>query len=507
MAPHEARPAEPAELRVTAPAPSATREVFGGSARVFIAEAISLPTGLMTAAYLARELGTSGYGVFTLTMALVAWLEWTLASLFARAAVKLVADAKDWRPAGAILLRMYGLSGLLGLVVLWMAAGPLAALMHEPTLARHLRILALDVPLFMVTQAHQQVLVGTGAYGRRATVAAWRWSARLVLVVLFVGAGLSIDGALAAVVGASVLELLAARRYVKPGLVGGTATDTRTMWTYALPLFAAAISLRLFDKLDLFVLKALGGSAALAGLYGAAQNLTIIPSLVALSVTTLLLSTLSRTVRAGDLDGARTLASNALRAVLVLFPFAGVAAGAATAVSTLVYGAEFTGTGPLLAVLIFAAVMTVVISVASAILTAAGRPNWAMRAALPIAPLALGGHLAVIPRFGAPGATVVTLTVAAIGAVLALVAVHRAWRVWPPPATCLRVLVATVVTVLLGVWWQTKGLMTIVELLVMSAVAVALLISMGELTPVERQLARSIARRRPGVSGISAFKR
>jgi hypothetical protein len=44
--------------------------------------------------------------------------------------------------------------------------------MHEPSLARHIRVLALDVPLFMLTQAHQQVLVGTGAYARRATVAA-----------------------------------------------------------------------------------------------------------------------------------------------------------------------------------------------------------------------------------------------------------------------------------------------------------------------------------------------
>ena len=311
---------------------SATKEVFGGSLRVFVAEAISLPTGLITAAFLARRFGPEGYGVFTLTMAIVAWLEWTLASLFARAAVKLIADADDWKPAGAIVLRMYAVSGLLGFAALWLFAVPLASLMHEPSLTRHLRVLSLDVPLFMVTQAHQQILVGSGAYARRAMVAAWRWTGRMVLVLVLVGAGMSIDGALVAIVGALVLELLAARRFVKPTFRGANAADARTMWTYAVPLFAAAISLRLFDKLDLFVLKALGGSATLAGLYGAAQNLTIIPNLVALSVTTLLLSTLSRAVRAGDMDGARTLATNAIRGVLVLLPFAGAAAGAATAI-------------------------------------------------------------------------------------------------------------------------------------------------------------------------------
>jgi O-antigen/teichoic acid export membrane protein len=480
---------------VTARPPSATKEVFGGSARVFIAEAISLPTGLITAAFLARRFGPDGYGVFTLTMAIVAWLEWTLASLFARAAVKLVADAEDWRPAGAVTLRLYGVTGLLGFVALWLAAGPLATLMHEPSLTRYIRVVALDVPLFMLTQAHQQILVGTGEYGRRATVAAWRWIARMVLVLILVGAGLSIAGGLAAIVGASALELIAARWFVRPTLLGATDVHTRTMWAYALPLFAAAMSLRLFDKLDLFVLKALGASAAVAGLYGAAQNLTIIPNLVALSVTTLLLSTLSRTVRSGDEAGARTLAMNAMRGVLVLFPFAGVAAGAATAVSTMIYGSEFATSGPLLAVLIFAALMSVMIAVASAILTAAGRPGWAMIASLPVAPLALVGHLIVIPRFGAPGATYVTLIVAAIGAACTIVAVHRAWRVWPPGATLARALVVSVVALLVGLAWQTTGLMAIVELAVMSLGVSLLLVALGELTRAERQLAAELLRR------------
>ena len=474
---------------------SATKEVFGGSARVFIAEAISLPTGLITAAFLARRFGPDGYGVFTLTMAIVAWLEWTLASLFARAAVKLVADAEDWRPAGAVTLRMYGAGGLVGFAALWLSAMPLAALMHEPSLTRYLRVIAFDVPLFMVTQAHQQILVGTGQYARRATVAAWRWGARMVLVLILVGAGLSIAGGLVAIVGASVLELMAARWFVRPMLRGATVGHTRLMWAYALPLFAAAVSLRLFDKLDLFVLKALGASAAVAGLYGAAQNLTIIPSLVALSVTTLLLSTLSRALRSGDHVGARTLAVNAMRGVLALFPFAGVAAGASTALATMIYGPEFAATGPLLAVLIFAAIMSVMIAVASAILIAAGQPRAAMLASLPVAPLALVGHLIVIPRFGATGAAYVTLVVAAIGASTTVVAVHRTWRVWPPAATIVRSLVVSVAALAVGSWGRTTGAMAVVELATMSAAVALLLVASGELTPTERRLAVELARR------------
>jgi O-antigen/teichoic acid export membrane protein len=301
-----------------------------------------------------------------------------------------------------------------------------------------------------------------------------------VLIVAFVLGGLSIDGALAGVVVASAIELIVARRFVQPGLSHASHVEAKALWNYALPLFAAAASLRMFDKLDLFVLKALGGSATLAGVYGAAQNLTIIPNLIALSVTTLLLSTLSRALRSGDSNGARQLATNALRGVLVLFPFAGVAAGAATGLATLIYGREFADTGPLLAVLIFAALAVVMISVASSILTAIGKPTWAMWATLPVAPLALAGHLAVIPRLGATGATYVTLGVATLGASGALAAVHRAWRVAPPAATALRVTLVTVAATAVGVWWRTNGLMVVVELVVMSVVVVALLVASGE---------------------------
>jgi O-antigen/teichoic acid export membrane protein len=451
-----------------------------------VAESIALPAGLITAAFLARRLGPSGYGVFTLTMAIVAWVEWTLASLLARAAVKVISDAEDWRPAGAAALRFYAASGVIGFVALWLAAGPLEALMHEPGLARHVRLIALDVPLFMLSQAHQQVLVGTGQYERRAIVGAWRWTARVTLIVAFVLGGLSIDGALAGVVAASAIELVVARRFVRPGFSHASHVEARAMWGYVLPLFVAAASLRLFDKLDLFVLKALGGSATLAGVYGAAQNLTIIPNLVALSVTTLLLSTLSRALRSGDADGARQLATNAIRGVLVLFPFAGVAAGAATGLATLIYGSAFAETGPLLAVLIFAALAVVMISVASSILTAIGKPAWAMWATLPIAPLALVGHLAVIPRLGAAGATYVTLGVAASGALCALVAAYRAWHVAPPAATALRVIVVTIAVTAVGVWWRTGGIMVVVELAVMSVAAMVLLAALGERFALER---------------------
>ena len=484
---------------------SATREVLGGSARVFIAESLILPTALVTAGFLTRRLGPSAYGILTLATAIVAWIEWTLTALFARASVKLVADADDWRPAGAAVLRLFGATGLIGAIALWSAATPIASLMHEPSLGRYLRLLALDIPLFMLSQAHLQILVGTGAYTTRATVAVWRWTTRMMLVIGFVAAGLSIDGAILGILGASAIELIVARWFVKPTLRHSNGAE-RALWSLALPLFVAAMSMRLFDKLDLFTLKALGGSAALAGQYGAAQNLTIIPGLVALSLATLLISTLSRSMRAGDAAGARTLARNALRGVLLLFPFAGMTAAAATAVSTVIFGREFAPTGPLLSLLIFGAIATVMISTVSAMLTAAGRATWTMYVALPIPLVAVIAHLLVIPRLGAMGAATVTLSVAIGGAVLALIAMYRAWRVLPPLGTTLRALVVTVLAYAMAAVWDASGAAVVVEILVISMLIPVAFAALGELSPDERASIRALVRR-PRLSAVSAEQR
>src|SRR6187549_291420 len=73
------------------------RHTIDGTILVFLSEALLLPTGLVTAAYLTRRLGSAEYGLLALTVTLVTWLEWTIASLFSRATIKLVGETADWK--------------------------------------------------------------------------------------------------------------------------------------------------------------------------------------------------------------------------------------------------------------------------------------------------------------------------------------------------------------------------------------------------------------------------
>src|SRR3954447_16840323 len=441
---------------VASPPPS-TRHTVVGTARVFLAESLLIPTGLLTAAYLARRLGPEGYGLFMIAAALVAWIEWSLTALFSRASVKFVADAADWRPVGATILRIHLAASLPVALLLWLFSEPVARLLRMPEVSAYLRLFAADIPLFSLAQAHRNILVGLGNFTERALAAATRWVSRLVLVVLLVELGLSIQGAIWGSIGASLVELVVIRTFVRPAFSAPVSVPMAKLWGFAAPLLFSALALRFYDKLDLITLTALGGTAQQAGLYGAAQNLSILPGLFALSLSPVLLSALSRALRDGDGQLSRELSQLAMRGVVLLLPFAGLIAGSATEIVRLVFGTAFGPAAPLLSWLIFAALALVQVSVGTAILTAFGRPGLTFALTAPFPLLALLGYLLLIPRMGPAGAALVTTLSGTAMGLATVVAVIRVCQTPPPIGSVFRSTLLCAVAYSAGTLWATHG--------------------------------------------------
>jgi len=131
-------------VRRAEPAPG--RGILAGTLRVTLADALLFPTGMLTVAFLTRRLGPDGYGLYSLAAVLVAWIEWTITSMFARAAVKFVSEAEDWRPVGAMVARLHLWTSAGAAALLWVFSGQIAALLAAPGLDSCLRLFALDIP-------------------------------------------------------------------------------------------------------------------------------------------------------------------------------------------------------------------------------------------------------------------------------------------------------------------------------------------------------------------------
>ncbi len=468
-----------------AAAPASGRHFIGGTIRVFLAEALLLPTGLITAAFLTRNLGVAGYGLFSLATALVWWAEWSLSSLFSRPTIKLAGEADDWRPLGTTVLRAHLWLGLAGGAVFWLLAPLVAAWLHEPELTRYLRLFAVDIPLTCVAYAYRNLLVGLGNYDARALGGAVRVLTRLALMVGLVWGGLSVDGAILGTMGATVAEGLVYRAYLHIPFTFPQRFPTRQLWDYALPLFLFAMSLRIYEKLDVILIKARGGTAELAGLYSAAQNLTVVPGLFVMAFAPLLLSTLTRALRAQRTAEAFATGQQMVRFSILLLPFAGMTAGAAPGIVRVIYGLAFSGAAPFLAILIFGSLALVVFNVTTSILIAAGHAGWPFALAAPMAVAGAAGVWAIIPVGGAVGASAVIASVSWLGAAASCLVVYRLWGIRPTLGTVARSLALCAAAFLVTETWPAPGLWLVLQLALICALIPVGYLVLGEVQPHE----------------------
>lgn len=413
------------------------RHLLDGTMWGLIGEGMALPSGLATAAFLTRLLGTADYGRYALTVSFVMVLQVAIGSLLSRAAIKYVSQEDDWKPVATAVLRLHLVAGSLLAAAVALGAPWVAAGLGEPSLTGYLRLFALSLPVEAAAQGHIHVLVGLGRFRARALARAGFWIARLIFIVSLVLLGFGVSGALLGAVAASLATLALARRRARIPLFG-PGFPVRPLLAFGAPLLLAGLTKSLTTRLDLFALKALGGSASDAGLYGSAQTLALVPGLLATAFAPLLLSSMNRAYVQGDPEHAHRLVRDFLRLAMVLVAVAAVVSGASSPITRLAYGTHFEPAGPILAILIFMAPALIVSAACNSVLIVMDRGRSIVLLAVASLVVAGTGFLALIPPYGARGAAMATVSGSVAAALLGLGLVWGLWRVRLPFLTVLR---------------------------------------------------------------------
>ncbi len=110
----------------------------------------------------------------------------------------------------------------------------------------------------------------------------------------------------------------------------------------------------------------------------------------------------------------------------------------------------------------------------------------------PLLPVAIVGHLILIPRFGALGAAGVTASVACFGAIAGVLAVRHVWQILPPITTSLRSVLLSGLAFLLAVLWPTTGFLVLLKLPIIGIVILSGYLLLGEFRTQEINLLRSL---------------
>ena len=128
-------------------------------------------------------------------------------------------------------------------------------------------------------------------------------------------------------------------------------------------------------------------------------------------------------------------------------------------------------------------------AIGGVILIAGGKLDSQARILVALIPLAIGGHLWAIPRFGALGAARVSTFAMVAGSLLTLAAVARMWRVWPPAGTLVRVAIVSLGAGLAAHAWPATGWRLIGELALLGAAIPAAFVALGEFDRRELEVA------------------
>ncbi len=469
------------------------KKLIHGTALVFFGEALAFPIALATVIFLTRRLGPEHYGLFVLVSTLINWVEWSMHSIFSRSVVKLIGETEDWRPVAARIVKVDFSFGVCAACLLWIAADGIGVLFKEPGISGYVRFFALEIPLFCLGRAYRSIMVGAGYFSQRALCTAVHFIGRFLLIVLFVQLGFSIPGVIAAHIIAALLDLAVIHFFCVPSLLLSPSRGSlRQLLVDSIPLFLFAISMRFYSKMDLFMLKILGGTKIQAGYYGVAQSLSQGLGIFALSFSPILIAGLSKTLRTQDVSSAKRMARQALRLTLLWLPWIVLASTSAEGFIPIIFSETFAPAAPIFSQLIFGAWGLLMISVTTAILISAGKSAWTFALAGPMVFLAGLGYGVLIPRLGIQGACLTTTFFALAGALASTLAVYKIWEIFLPWGTLWKSIFISALIYGLSFLWPVSGLIVFIKMFLFGAVIVLTYWRLGEFGPSEINLIRSL---------------
>jgi O-antigen/teichoic acid export membrane protein len=379
----------------------------------------------------------------------------------------------------------------------FLAADLIAYLQRDGSLAPYYRIAMLGVPFAALAAVFLGLLNGRKRFLTQAAldVGFAVLKAAFLLTPAAIGWSLTgVFGGLSAM--AVVMAGVAAWVGARPGGSRSASMD-RNLIQLMLPIMGYTLILNVVPVIDLWMLKFLGGTPDAIADYTAAQVVSRVPYIAALSIASVSFPFVSQAVAQGDAALASKSVSAALRyGLIVLGGCAAVLAAAANEVIVIPYPESFRSAGALLVWLAVDMVFFGLFSIAASILTASGRARLVLWLGLAVAGFQLLACAILIPHFGGVGAAAATGLALFFGSIVGLQATHAVFRGgirWP---CALRVSSASAVVIATAFAFETASLFaSIGKCIILGAVYLTALVVTGELRADDWHRARATFRR------------
>lgn len=444
-----------------------------------------LVTGYALYILLTRFLGPELFGVYGIVIGLVSMIGTVLLGGSNQAVSKYIAGQEA--SAENIKHKALQLQAALGsavFILFWALSKPIAGLFDDPSLAVYFRLASPIILFNSFYGVYLGYLNGLKDFRRQAGLEVIYASAKILLMVLLVSLGYSLEGALGgfvlatmAIVGFCVLRIGRSAQEAAPPL---TKIAMFQVW---IMIYTLLINLLL--NIDLFWIKAIMNPATAnfqAGLYNAALTIARIPYFVVLPLSAVIFPAVSASVFRRDAAETRYYIAKSLKSSIAFLSL-GVAliATNAKALIELLYTQRFSLGSEALAIVSFGTMFYSLITVATTIIAGAGFPRPAI--------LILGASLAgdcllngwLIPRRALVGAALANSISMGMGAALCMVYLKKKFGAFVSFAALSKLTIPFLPTVGISLFWRAEGILLLIKITSLTLLYFALLLALKEI--------------------------
>lgn len=451
------------------------------------AQALVTLAGYLTAVLLARQLGPAVFGAYSIVYSILMATELIGRLGVPQAVTKLVAERGD--RGAEVEFTGASISGGLYLVIFgffWFASPWLASTLGLPGQAWYFRLASLDIPFFGLFFIITAILDGRRHYHLTALVTAIYAASKIAAILVVVAIGATIERALIANVAASLIGVTAALLAMRKMVLRPSLSAAKLVGRLSIPLSIRGASNQILVGIGLWSIGAAGAaiSGEAKGFYAAANSVARLPTILSLGVSGIIIASIASALGRGDRAGANEVLHAVTRGLfIVLIPSTALIIVEARSVMRLLFDNEYAAGGAYLAILVVGQGMAFTfMNVLNSAVVAASRPDRAVLAGIYGVVTAIVALVILVPAYGAMGAAIGTTMGGLVAAGAAGYYASRWVGPWIMPGELLKLVAATALIVFAASWFDTDGLMFIVELVVLGI----LLLTVFALTGVIR---------------------
>lgn len=413
-----------------------------GSIYTMISRLVILACGFAVTITLARHLGPDLFGVYSVILSLLVWVEQTVSMGIPSVYRKVISEDPASTPSVLAAVKRYSLPWCLGVTAIYCVLSPLVAWgMADWRLVVLLLVSSIDIPVFGLYATYMGVLNGRGRFFSQSLLAVVYAVSRTLVIAGAVVAGFGVVGALVGNGVGSLLGLLMALFLVRrmaesdsqQGLYGkpcGNLEVPGRMRSYGLPYLANYMIASVLIHMDIWLVKALTVDRetvdAVVGFYAVAYNLARIPFFLIGAVTFTVFPAVSKAAFQNLRAEAQEQITHSLRMVLVIvLPMVAVVLTTGERMIVFLFSEAYLPAATAFKILFGGVSLFSVFLFFVAVIAAENRVKASLSISLGLLPFAIGLHAVLIPAYGIEGAAAVTSVMALAGVTLAGAYVRR----------------------------------------------------------------------------------